>query len=283
MTVAEVPVFAAAIEAAGAGGLWYGEAYGRESMAQAGLVLSGTSDLIVGSSIASIHGRDAMALRGAQGTANAVHGGRFVLGLGVSHAPLVERMRGHHYGKPLTAMREYLDALDGSTPLAIDLAPAAPRMLAALGPRMLELAAERTEGALPYLTLPSHTAEARSILGDDAVLVVEQACVVADVAPDVARERARAHLEVYTGLPNYRNSWQRQGFGEQDWVRGGSPRLQDALVTVGLDAALDRIREHLDAGADQVAVQILGESLVDGALADVQMLLQLVASAGARP
>lgn len=265
--------YAAAVEAAGAGGVWFGEAYGRESFAQAELLLAGSSTLVVGQSIASIWARDSFAARGAQATMNARHGGRFVMGVGVSHRPLVEGLRGHDYDRPLAAMRAWLTALDAKQPMVADAAPSRPRMIAALGPRMLDLAAELADGALPYLTLPSHTAEARERLGPDAVLVVEHGAVVADLDRDAARERARAHLEIYTGLPNYRNSWSRQGFAESDWVRGGSPRLQDAMVTVGIEATRERIREHLDAGADQVAVQVLGDHALDAPLDDTRALL----------
>jgi probable F420-dependent oxidoreductase len=273
LSVADAGAFAATVERLGAGGLWYGEAYGRESFAQAALCLDATSTLVVGSSIASIYARDALATRGAQATTGARHPGRFVLGLGVSHAPLVERVRGHDYGEPLAAMRSYLDALDRVSPVVVDAAPLRPRMLAALGPRMLELAAECADGALPYLTVPEHTAEARAILGPDRLLVVEHGAALAD-DPGEARQRAHRHLEVYTGLPNYRASWTRQGFDDGDYVRGGSDRLKDALVTFGLDATRARIVEHLEAGADQVCVQVLGAHALDANLPDVTRLLE---------
>lgn len=275
LSVADVGAFAAAVERLGAGGLWYGEAYGRESFAQASLCLDATSTLVVGSSIASIYARDALATRGAQATIGARHPGRFVLGLGVSHAPLVERLRGHDYGQPLVAMRAYLDAFDQVSPVIVDAAPARPRMLAALGPRMLELARERADGALPYLTLPEHTAEARATLGPDRLLVVEHGAALAD-DPVEARQQAHRHLEVYTGLPNYRASWTRQGFDEADYVRGGSDRLKDALVTSGLEATRARLVEHLEAGADQVCVQVLGAHPLDANLPDVARLLEAV-------
>jgi probable F420-dependent oxidoreductase len=273
LPVAAAGAFAAEVERLGADGLWYGEAYGRESFAQAALCLDATSRLVVGSSIASIYARDALATRGAQATLGARYPGRFVLGLGVSHAPLVERLRGHDYGKPLAAMRGYLEALDQVAPVVVDAAPARPRLLAALGPKMLELAADRADGALPYLTLPEHTAQARGILGPDRLLVVEQGASLAP-DPEEARRRAHTHLEVYTGLPNYRASWTRQGFGDDDYVRGGSDRLKDALVTFGPDATRARIEEHLEAGADQVAVQVLGDHPLDANLADVTRLLE---------
>jgi probable F420-dependent oxidoreductase len=276
LPVADAGAFAAEVERLGATGLWYGEAYGRESFAQAALCLDATATLVVGSSIASIYARDALAARGAQATTGARHPGRFVLGLGVSHAPLVERLRGQEYGKPLAAMRSYLDALDQVWPVVVDAAPARPRMLAALGPKMLELSRERADGALPYLTLPEHTALAREILGPDKLLVVEHGAVVIDDRVE-GRQRAHTHLEVYTGLPNYRASWTRQGFDDADYVRGGSDRLKDAMVTLGIEATLARIDEHLQAGADQVCVQVLGAHPLDANLPDVTRLLEATA------
>jgi probable F420-dependent oxidoreductase len=279
LPVAGVADFAAEVERLGAGGLWYGEAYGRESFAQAWLCLDATATLVVGSSIASVYARDAVATRGAQATTLARHPGRFVLGLGVSHAPMVERFRGQEYGKPLAAMRSYLEALDRVSPLVVDAGPSRPRLLAALGPRMLELSAELADGALPYLTLPEHTAQARQRVGSDKVLVVEHGAVLVD-DPDEARRRTHTHLEVYTGLPNYRASWTRQGFDDRDYVRGGSDRLKDAMVTVGLDATRARVEAHLEAGADQVAVQVLGAHPLDTDLPSVTRLLTAARSDG---
>jgi probable F420-dependent oxidoreductase len=170
-------------------------------------------------------------------------------------------VRGHSYGRPLQAVREYLDAMDGAPYLVADGQEAAPRVLAALGPRMLELARDRAQGAHPYLVTPEHTAGARELLGPDAVLAVEQAVVLTD-DEDAFRRRAHAHLEVYTGLPNYRENWYRAGFSEDDTVRGGSARLQDALVARGLEDAVARVQEHRAAGASHVCVQVLGDDPV---------------------
>lgn len=150
-----------------------------------------------------------------------------------------------------------------------------PVVLAALGPKMLELARDRTAGAHPYLTLPEHTAQAREILGgtgeDGPALIVETAAVVAEGVEDddeVWRSRAHDHLNVYTGLPNYRNSWTRHGFDESDYVRGGSERLKRALVSQGMEATRQRVQEHLDAGASTVLVQVLGEDMMTPPLED---------------
>ncbi|MCU1420234.1 MAG: hypothetical protein JWN88_1232 [Frankiales bacterium] len=238
--------------------LWFGEAYGREAFSAAALYLGASRRMAVATGIASIYGRDAVAANAAARLLEELHPGRFVLGLGVSHAPLVERMRGHSYGKPVAAMREYLDALDGASFAAAGGTTSPPRVLAALGPKMLELSRDRAQGAHPYLVTPEHTASAREVLGEGPLLAVEQAVVLSD-DPEVVRERAHWHLEIYTGLPNYRNSWFRQGFEESDAVRGGSDRLKAALVVGGDEQAVaDRVQEHLDAGADHVCLQLLG-------------------------
>ncbi|HWG94446.1 MAG TPA: TIGR03620 family F420-dependent LLM class oxidoreductase [Mycobacteriales bacterium] len=274
--VAEVPDVVGALDAQGWDALWFGEAYGREALTAAQLYLASSSRMAVATGIASVYGRDAVAAAGASRLLAALHPGRFVLGLGASHAPLVERMRGHAYGKPVQAVREYLDAMDAAPWVSAPAEPA-PRVLAALGPRMLELARDRAAGAHPYLTTPEHTAQAREVLGEGPLLAVEQA-VVLSADPDVVRERAHWHLEVYTGLPNYRASWLRQGFSEDDAVRGGSDRLKSAMVVGGEDAIVARVREHLDAGADHVCLQVLGADLFDVPVDDWAALAPVAAS-----
>lgn len=267
----------AALDEQGWDALWFGEAYGREAFTAAALYLGASRRMAVATGIASIYGRDAVAANAAARLLEALHPGRFVLGLGVSHAPLVERMRGHAYGRPLAAMAEYLDALDAARCLAASSERAPGRVLAALGPRMLELSRDRAQGAHPYLVTPEHTAQARQVLGDGPLLAVEQAVVLSD-DPDVVRERAHWHLEIYTGLPNYRNSWLRQGFTPDDFVRGGSDRLKAALVVGGDEqAVLDRVRAHLDAGADHVCVQVLGPDAATAPVKDWARLAPAVA------
>ena len=252
---------AAELDELGYGALWFGEAYGREATSHAALLLAATRRMTIATGIASIYARDAMATNAATRTLNALHPGRFVLGLGVSHAPLVERFRGHDYGRPLRAMRAYLDALDGATYRGgggPEAEPAPPRVLAALGPKMLDLARDRAAGAHPYLVTPEHTRDARERLGPDAVLAVEHAVALTE---DEAEFRRRAHeyLNTYTGLPNYRNNWLRLGFDESDFVRGGSDRLKEAMVGWGdEERALRPVRQHLEAGASQVCIQVLG-------------------------
>jgi len=249
---------AALIEELGFSALWYPEAFGRESLTSASLLLAGSSSLVIGSSIASIWARDAMAASAAAKTLSEMSHDRFVLGLGVSHKPMVERTRGHDYQRPLAAMDAYLDALDATTMFAAEAAARPPRLIAALGPAMLALARDKADGAIPYLVTPEHTELARSILGPDAFLGVEQAVVLSDDAGVVA-ERAAAHLHIYTGLPNYQNSWRRLGFSDDDFVPGGSRRLQQALVVSGdEDAVAARVADHMAAGADHVCLQVLG-------------------------
>ena len=248
---AQLRALAATVERLGYGTLWYPEGRGYESLSLAGCLLGATTRLNIGSSIASIYARDTFSARAGMVTLNKLYGDRFILGLGVSHAPMVERMRGHHYGKPVPAMREYLDGMmrnqndAGSWPIA----------LAALGPLMLKLSAERTRGALPYNVTPEHTKQAKAILGPDKWLAVEQKVCI---EPDAAKARAlgRRELERYLTLPNYRNNWLRLGFSEAELSNGGSDRFIDAMVLWGDAAEVKRkLRAHFDAGAMHVCIQ----------------------------
>jgi probable F420-dependent oxidoreductase len=233
--------------------LWYPEALGYESLSLAGFMLGETDRLSLASGIANIYARDALTAMAGHNTLNALYGDRFVLGLGVSHVPLVEGRRGHTYGKPLSTMRAYLDAMD-----AADLAVTAPArnvVLAALGPKMLALAGERTNGALPYNVTPEHTAEAKAILGPDRWLCVEQKiCLTTDAAR--ARAVAADPLARYMPMANYRNNWLRLGFTEEDLAGKGSDRFLDAMVAWGDEAAIRaRLQAHVDAGATHVCIQ----------------------------
>ena len=267
---------AAELDALGYGSLWFGEAYGRESLGTAQALLGATERMVVGTGITSIYGRGAMATNAAARLIESLTPGRFVLGLGVSHQRPVERDRQVAYLPPLQAMADYLDALDASPYLGADQVRP-PVVLAALGPAMLGLARDRTAGAHPYLVTPGHTASARVTLGPDPLLVVEQAVVLGQDRDESLR-RAHEHLNIYTGLPNYRNSWLRQGFTEDDLVRGGSDRLADALVVTGdEDAVVARVREHLDAGADHVLLQVLGAHLAEVPMTEWRALAPAVA------
>jgi probable F420-dependent oxidoreductase len=265
------------VEAMGYSALWFSEAYGREAFTNAGLLLANTSTLVVATGIANIWARDAVASANAAKTLSAAYDSRFVLGLGVSHEPLVTRMRGHDYQTPYTAMSEYLVAMDRSNMLADEGSTRYARVIAALGPRMLELAATAADGAHPYLVTHEHTALARSLLGDKFI-GVEQAVVLGQDRDEFLR-RAHAHLEFYTGLPNYRNNWRRLGFSDEDMVRGGSERLCDAIVAHGDEAAvLAKVREHIEAGADHVCLQVLGSDFGEVPLTEWRRLAPIVSS-----
>ena len=247
---------AAELESLGYGALWIPEVAGRDPFVALGAYLAATSRLVGATGIASIWARDAVTMTGAVKALTEAFPERFVAGLGVSHHTLVEGLRGHVYTRPLDAMRSYLAAMDASPYTSLRPATPTRRVLAALGPRMLTLAAERTEGAHTYFVTPAHTAWARPLLGD-AALCVEQA-VLLEADPGRAREIARAHTSVYVGLPNYQASLRRLGFVDDDFAGGGSDRLVDAIVAWGpLDAVVARVAEHWDAGADHVCVQPL--------------------------
>jgi probable F420-dependent oxidoreductase len=259
------------IERLGYGALWFGEGVrNKEAFAHAGILLGATERIVVATGIASIYFRDPAATKaGAYALADAFDG-RFVLGLGVSHAPSVQQ-RGHDYGKPVSSMRAYLDAMDAA-PYAPPAPPQPPPVvLAALRPRMLELAARRTAGAHPYLTTPEHTKRARATLGEAPLLAPEQGFVI-EPEPEKARAIGREHLKYYLQLPNYLNAWREQGFEDADFADGGSDRLVDAVVAWGdADAVRQRIKAHHDAGADHVCIQPLTPDIQRG-LAELAVL-----------
>ncbi|NUW42645.1 TIGR03620 family F420-dependent LLM class oxidoreductase [Nonomuraea rhodomycinica] len=266
---------AAEIERLGYGSVWLNEAPGsKEPLANAGVLLAATTRLAVGTGIASLWARDATAMAAGAATLGDAFPGRFLLGVGVSHSTVAGR-RGHDYSKPLTTMRAYLDGMDEA---ARDLPQAgAPRVLAALRPRMLELARDRADGAHSYFVPPEHTAAARGILGPDRLLIPEQA-VVLETDPVRAREIARAHMAYYLNLPNYTNNLRELGYTDEDLAGGGSDRLADAIVAWGDAAAIAaRVRAHLDAGADHVAIQPIASGAPD--LADALTQLRLLAPA----
>jgi probable F420-dependent oxidoreductase len=247
---------AAELEALGYGALWFPEAMGREAFTNAAVLLAGTTRIAVATGIANIWVRDATAMAAAQKTLAEAYPDRFLLGMGVSHAPLVG-MRGHDYGKPFTAMRRYLDAMDAAPFLALGPAAPPPRALAALAPKMLTLAADRTWGSHTYFVPPEHTAAARAAMGPAALLAPEQA-VVLERDATTARAIARGHMAMYLALPNYVNNLKRLGYGDDDVANGGSDRLVDAIVAWGdVDAIVRRVRAHHDAGAQHVCIQAL--------------------------
>ncbi len=239
--------------------LWINETTGRDPFVLATLLLDATSSLEVATGIANIYARDALTMSASQKTLAEAFPDRFLLGLGVSSPVLVEKVRRHSYAKPLSFMRSYLDAMDSAPYSSVPPQTPPPRVLAALGPKMLELAASRADGVHPYLTTPDHTREARQIIGPDAVLAPEQ-MVVLETDPGVARDIARASVSFYLRAPGYLANLRRMGFSDDDWAdpRDPSNRLIDGIVAWGdMDAVVRRIAEHRDAGADHVCVQVL--------------------------
>jgi probable F420-dependent oxidoreductase len=256
------------VEELGVDALWVGGGNpDANTLEERAAMLASTGHLVVATGIVNIWAWDPAALHRAAAAVNATHPGRFLLGLGVSHKPLVQRL-GREYRQPLAAMRDFLDGLDR----AAGPGTAPPRVLAALGTKMLELARSRTAGAHPYLVTPDHTAAARQVLGPERLLAPEQAVVV-DRDRDRARRIAREYLAVYLTLPNYLANLGRLGLGDSDVAGGGSDRLVDALVPSGdAQAVAKRVREHFDAGADHVCLQPLGE----GRAVDLNGLEELV-------
>ena len=250
--------FAKRVEAWGYGALWIPEAIGREVFSASAWLLANTSSLIVASGIANIYARDSLSSAAAQKGLNEQSGDRFLLGLGVSHIPLVQGVRRHEYGKPVATMRAYLRGMADAPYKSVP--PAAPpkTILAALGPKMLELSAELADGAHPYNVPPEHTRQARAILGAGKLLCVEQGAIL-ETNPAQARALARQFLTLYMGLPNYVNNWRRLGFSDTDFAGGGSDRLVDAVIAWGDESAIRaRLEEHWEAGADHVCVQAIG-------------------------
>jgi probable F420-dependent oxidoreductase len=248
-----------AIEELGYGAVWFPEGVGtKEAMSQAATLLGWTERIVVATGIANLYARDPMAMaNGARALAEA-YPGRFLLGIGVSHAPAVAA-RGGSYGKPLTTMRAYLDAMDGA-PYRGPQADETPRILAALGPRMLRLAAERSLGSHPYFVPVAHTRVARETMGPGPVLAPEQA-VVLETDPARARGVARSHTGYYLGADNYRRNLLRLGWSEGHLAGEGSDDLVDAIVAWGDEQAIAaRVQAHLAAGADHVCIQALGDS-----------------------
>lgn len=255
----------AEIEQLGYRALWITESV-KEAFAHASLALAASQRLVVATGIASIWSRRPVAMASGAQTLGEAYPGRFVLGIGVSHPHLVNA-----YARPLTAMREYLDEMDAAAYPAPLPAPPVPRLIAALRPKMLELAATRAAGAHPYLVPVEHTALARQVMGAEPILAPELA-VVLDTDPVGARAAGRDYLRPYLDMPNYTNNLRALGFSDEDFADGGSDRLIDAIVAWGdLDAIRDRVQAHLDAGADHVCIQPVpaGGGLGLGALAEL--------------
>ncbi|MFL6053028.1 MAG: TIGR03620 family F420-dependent LLM class oxidoreductase [Actinoallomurus sp.] len=250
---------AAVIEELGYSTYWFGEGPNtREAFTHAAVLLCGTKRLHVATGIANIFGRDAVAAANGANTLADAWPGRFMMGLGVSHAPLV-KPRGHEYSKPVATMRTYLEALD-VTEFGPPLPERPPRLLAALRGAMLRLAATRAQGAHTYFVPPEHTARAREVLGPEPILAPEQA-VVLETDPDRARAAAREYARFYLALPNYLNNLRELGFSDSDFENGGSDALIDAVVCWGdADAIAERVRAHHEAGADHVCIQPIADT-----------------------
>ncbi|HEX5450782.1 MAG TPA: TIGR03620 family F420-dependent LLM class oxidoreductase, partial [Candidatus Limnocylindrales bacterium] len=267
LAAAEEGSVARELEGLGFPAIWIPESLGsKDLMAHAAILLQATERVPIASGIANIYARDPMAMANGAKALGEAFPGRFVLGIGVSHAPSVET-RGSAYGKPIETMAAYLDAMAAAQYAAPEPDPPVPLILAALGPRMLELAAERADGAHPYFVPVEHTPIARRHLGPEPFLGVEIAAVLT-----TDRERglriARAFAKNYLALPNYANNLRRLGWSDVDVAGEGSERLVDAVVAIGdVEAIVGRVRAHLDAGADHVCVQLREDRSTDPALA----------------
>ncbi|MYD44337.1 MAG: TIGR03620 family F420-dependent LLM class oxidoreductase [Gammaproteobacteria bacterium] len=255
MSATEAADCAKRIEAMGYAALWIPETVGRNPFVHASWLLANTTSLVIATGIANIYHREPGVTLAAQHTLAEQSNDRFLLGLGVSHKPLVEGLRGLTYGKPVATMRTYLQKMKASPYAAPKAAQDPKTVIAALGPKMLELAATEVDGAHPYFTSPAHTKMAREIMGPHAWLCVEQK-VIMDTDPERARATARRSASTYQGLPNYRNNWLRMGLTEDDINEAGSDAFIDATFAWGdRDAIQERIDAHLAAGASHVCIQ----------------------------
>jgi probable F420-dependent oxidoreductase len=261
------PGSAAHIEALGYGAAWIGGSPDAD-LAWVEPALAQTSSLQLATGIVNIWAAPAETVAASYQRIETAHPGRFLLGLGVGHPEHTQQ-----YQKPYDALVGYLDELDAAK------VPTSRRVLAALGPRVLDLAAKRSAGAHPYLTTPEHTAKAREQLGNTVFLAPEHKVVVTTDAEE-ARRIGREAVSFYLNLSNYVNNWLRLGFTEQDVRQPGSDKLIDAVVAYGTpDAIAARVTEHLEAGADHVAIQVLGAASEDAllaALSDLTAALSLV-------
>ena len=244
---------AAELESLGYSALWIPDV-GGDLFGSLANLLGATSTVTIATGILNVWMHTANDAAAAHARLTAEHGPRYLCGIGISHRPFNDMVNAPGtYTKPVDTMAAYLDGLDAAaTPLAV-----ADRMLAALGPKMLDLARTRTAGTHPYLVTPELTAMARAGIGPDG-LVASEVGVVLETDPSKAREIARLHLQTYLALPNYANNWKRHGFTDDDIANGGSDRLVDALIGWGDEAAIAaRVQQHRDAGADHVCVQVL--------------------------
>lgn len=248
------------LEELGYGCIWVPEAVGREPFASCALLLSGTKRIGVATGIASMYARSAITMQAGWRTLTEAFGERFTLGIGASHEHMATKLHKSTYDKPYSAMVEYLDQMDKGLFAAVAPTTAPRRVLAALGPRMLALSAERGLGAHPYFVPPEHTKMARDVLGTGPVLAPEQA-VLLETDPTKAREIGRKFMATYIRLPNYANNLRRLGYTDDDLgdaQRPPSDRMVDAIVAWGtIDDCVARVKAHFDAGASHVSIQVL--------------------------
>ncbi|GAT12551.1 LLM class F420-dependent oxidoreductase [Mycolicibacterium novocastrense] len=240
------PEQAVEIEKLGYGAVWIGGSPAG-NLEYVEPILERTENLVVATGIINVWTAPADEVADAYHRVEDAYPGRFLLGIGIGHPEHTEE-----YRKPYDVLVEYLDALDAKK------VPTSRRVIAALGPKVLKLSAQRSAGAHPYLTTPQHTGEARNLLGPTVFIAPEHKVVLARDA-EASREIGRQTVDFYLNLSNYLNNWKRLGFTEDDVAKPGSDRLIDALVAHGTpDAIAARLNEHLDAGADHVAIQVLG-------------------------
>ena len=262
------------LESLGYSALWLPMTIRHDTLITASALLDHTERLVLATGIATIYERAPAVMVAGQRSLHEQSGGRFLLGLGVSHGPIVEAVYRRAYEPPLTAMRRYLDEMDAGISFGMGEGDAGgapppgrgelPRVLAAMGPRMLELARDRALGSHPYFMPPEHTARARELLGPDALLCPEVK-VVFDTDAARARDRARAAGATNIQLPNYQNNWKRFGFEDADFADGGSDRLIDATVARGDEEAIRAfLARHFDAGATHVCIHSVGEGPMGG-------------------
>jgi probable F420-dependent oxidoreductase len=264
------------VEELGYGSIWCGERIGgKEAFAHHSVLLAATEHIIIGTGIANVWARHPAAMQGGAATLSAAYPGRLVLGVGISHSRMVDRS-GHTYFRPLDHMARYLDGMDVASADPSGVESPILRIIGALGPQMLALARDRADGANPCFVPPSHTRWARQLLGPNKLLIPEQAVILND-DPIEARRMAREHMRTYLQLPNYMNNLKRLGYTSEDTSAGGSNRLVDDLVAWGNEGDIaDRVRSHLDSGADHVLLQPLGD--LEAALRQLEILAPALVS-----
>jgi probable F420-dependent oxidoreductase len=257
MTGKDTVAFAKRVEKWGYGTLWVPEVTARDPIVTCALLLEHTTKLNLATGVVSVYSRDPYAMINAQYALAEQSGGRFLLGVGLSHGPFVEGVLGHKYEKPAPAMRRYLESLAKMKYMGPQPSEKPKTVIGALGPKMLEVAKELSDGSHPYNITPEHTAVSRKALGPGKLLCPEQ-LVLLEKDPATARALGRKALALSLTLPNYRNNYLRQGFKNEDLDNGGSDKLIDGILAWGDEKAIrGRIQQHWDAGADHVCIQPL--------------------------